>query len=176
MGLAGHGLQPREEDQDVERGLQPHVGEDDDQQAERGVDQPRHRRHPERPQQGVGDAELVVEDPGDHDRRHHRRHHQREDDQGPGHAPPRERPVQEQGEDQPEEHAAGHGQEHEGEGVDEHDPEELRIRHDATEVLEADEPMDGVGEGVVAEARVDPHEDWQDLEDQEDEGRRGDEY
>src|SRR5262249_44269365 len=59
-------------------------------------------------------------------------------------------------------------------GVDEHDAEKLRVGQDAAEVLESSERMLGVGEGVAAQARVDAHQDRDDLEHEQDKGGRSD--
>ena len=79
-------------------------------------------------QHHIDDAELVVEDPADHDRGDDRRHHQRHQQDRLHQLLSAKRTVEQQRQRQPRHQRAGDAEHHEQEGVRQHHVEERRIR------------------------------------------------
>ena len=171
-GSLRQALQAGQQQQREPRRPQPDVGQHDDAEGGPALDQPGLAVESQPLEHGVHDPELIVEHPAHHDGGDHRRHHQRHQQHRLHDLLAAEGPVEQQRQRQAQHQRAGHAQDHEDEGVGQHDPEERRVAQHGLVVGQADPGLLGIVQRPVAEARIGADDDRHDLE-QGQQQRRG---
>jgi hypothetical protein len=145
----------RQDDDHVERSLEPHVLEDDDAEAEPRLHEPRTGK-PERRTIAFATPRLVVEDPRDHDRRDPPRHHEEKTIKSPHQdAPGNGCSVRSMAIGQAEHHATRRPSEHKKK-VFGRAPTELRVREDALVLRRPDEGCSSSVSGTAEDSRPRP--------------------